>query len=398
MTATFSGDPTLYPESFELFDDALPPTGANINVSPTALGHRTAWLRALLQRALFGGLLTFLPDTTGLGGIDLVKQRYESTTGRRTFWCGSSANNDLIQRTSYGEYRPSRWPNGLTASTLVSVGARYGTPYSDFEVDASGSVVAWAAGFDQVIIYDAGLATWSKQTSGIGFDPAKICLAVNPVTGKWCAVSGSGGAGNMFLATSSNKTTWTARTRPSGMPAGMFAATVAYADGVMVMQGFDGTNVYLARSTDDGVTWSAATVFALGFSAGTIGYYWPRPVKTSKAWLACVSNGSSTPGQPSKVYRSLDNGATWALVQDFAAKGFRSLAVVGDVVVAMVGANALAASIDHGASWFWVDGNWDWGSPTSARTIVGCDSRFVIAGGSAVSASVGFGYGKGDPL
>ena len=47
MAELFAGDPTLYPADYTIPDDADPPTAAAMNVGLEALGHRTAYLKAL---------------------------------------------------------------------------------------------------------------------------------------------------------------------------------------------------------------------------------------------------------------------------------------------------------------------------------------------------------------
>lgn len=396
MSSQYAGDPTAFPVDFTIPDDGVAPTAAAHNVAHEALGDRTAFLKREVDRAAHATHLTFLPKYVGTGGLCMVKQRYEPISKRRSFYAISTTAFDVLQCTFYGEHRV--WPDGTTGSSLIPAPARFGVqPISDFEVDALGNVVAIPFGFDGLQVYDVGTTTWTKYSGLLGIDYEKWSISYDPGIATWCIAGSSPVGPTAGVWTSTNRTTWTPRTMPAGIPGGSFP-TLAYADGVTIMQAFSGTNVYVARSTNGGVTWSAAQSFPLGFSVGTIGFHWPRPVKTRNAWLACVSNGVPAVNQPSVLLRSLDNGATWSVARTFTTVGMRNLAAIDRVAVAMVGPNQLAASLDDGTTWHWVDGNFDEGAPIAPRGVWAGDSRFIVAGGGSIHASVGFGSGKDGAL
>lgn len=376
---------TVYTPTAVALGDITLPTGADARTATSitaplqAVADGVAYVDGLVSNevALRQSIAAWnwLPKV--VAAFDICKQRYNAATDRRDFYLSDSAVDDVFNVVT--DYRDL--PAGTTLTSDITAGQRMALGVSDFDVDGSGNIVVWGMGFDAFVEYNAGGSAWTKHTGVIGVDPDRASIACTPA-GAWVMLSGSGGIGSSVFATSANRAAWTVRTAPSGMSTVDFA-TVAYGNGVMVAQGFDGTNVYFARSTDDGVTWGASTSFALGFTADAAGAHWPRPVYTGTAWVACVTDALGT---ASRIYSSTDNGATWALAVALTTP-IRYLAALGTMVVGLVGSGRLAMSLDNGATW-------RAGGPLidSPATVCGCDERLVAPGGGQVSVSVGYGY------
>lgn len=86
-------------------------------------------------------------------------------------------------------------------------------------------------------------------------------------------------------------------------PKGTFDSTIVWADGNTLYA--IGKDNNIRKSVDGGQTWVDRTTFGLGFTMGYRGCFLKLPSDT----LLCVRNST-----PLQVYRSTDDGATWASV------------------------------------------------------------------------------------
>jgi hypothetical protein len=112
--------------------------------------------------------------------------------------------------------------------------------------------------------------------------------------------------------------------------AGVTMSELGYGNGVWLTVG---SNSKVYRSIDNGASWAlAGTMPGVGGSL----------LKAGSVWLA--RNGTT-------VYRSVDNGSTWSSVATGAAQGLADMAVGGGVIVAVGGGGEIVSSSDGGVSW-----------------------------------------------
>lgn len=261
-------------------------------------------------------------------------------------------------------------------------------PTCDVDGDDSGNRLVLFDNIDAASSYNG--STWTNLGGTVfGDDPDRPALVWEPITGNWIAASKKASPGLSAMASSSaNRTTWTARTNP--FPADTFCTLAVNRLGTAVMAGYNGTNLYVSRSTDGGVTWSAMTTLALGFTAEREGLYWLRPVWSGDRWYVAATNITST---DTKVYASTD-GSSWSLVATLTGWGFKSFAAIGHTIVALAvqttgDVPTVVVSVDRGVTWTKTDRAF----VVQLHSVVSNGARFIIAAGSRVYPSLAVGSG-----
>lgn len=286
-------------------------------------------------------------------------------------------------------------PYVWAASTEISGGALLAGNYEtyDFDVAPDGSIVI--ANRDTMSVDDAyqernGAGAWTKQIGNLGAGSYFPNVRYAVTAAKWCWVARDE-ADHPAVWTSTNRIAWTSRTAPTGLPdpdAAIILTVAADGASVLIMQAYSGTNTYFSKSTDGGVTWSAAVTKALGFTPS--GTYRSRPVWNGSYWLAHAVNTST---HKTRVFKSTD-GLTWTQVADLANVGLVQIAALGELWMALSDASdaQVLVSTDAGTTWKFTDRAF--ASATKPIRVVSSDNRFLCAGVNSVCFP-GFGAGKG---
>lgn len=364
----YSGNPASFPTAFPLLSDGTPPAAVHTNTPLEALGDRTANLKARTDVASITPVLGFTTQITLATVVDCMK--YDAFSRK---WMGLNAQvNDMFLRTT----NPAVW----STVTEISAGALTTQKCFDFDVDDAGNVLVVDDAIDGTKACTAA-GVWTKVTGAMGNDPTKPSLVYDPVAALWCVAFKDGA--NLRVKTSANRgTTWTARTMPTGFGASSYLTLGTNKTGRIVMQGFTGTNGYFAYSDDGGVTWSAGTTHALGFTAVTPTYYNARPIWNGTHWLAKFNDAAGC-----KVFSSPD-GATWTAVATLTATPIRTIAALGALWCGLTTTSDIVYSADAGVTWR--------GADTRAFSAIGIYSnhlRFIATGSSFLYVGPGIGTG-----
>jgi hypothetical protein len=139
---------------------------------------------------------------------------------------------------------------------------------------------------------------------------------------------------------------------------GITLSEMGYADGVWLAVASN--KVY--RSIDNGASWTLAGT--MPGSGGSL-------LKSGGVWLAL--NGTT-------VYRSSDNGSMWTSVSTGAAQSLKDMTVGGGVIVAVGNSGEVISSSDGGASWTRRTS----GKTTNLLSIAYGNGRYVAVGNSGV--------------
>lgn len=375
-----------FPANFTIPDDGDADQAASFNVAYEALGDRTVFVnsrvateeatRLALSKRLDRALALNFPAAVSASLAYHVKY---GAAARKWYACGGLSGNDRFYRTS----DPFSWPgvtelSGVAAHTLFTW---------DFAIDVAGQIVALAAYIDAYWTCTAG-GVWTKRTSLFGNAPDYPAIVYESTSGLWCAATIKTAGGAVYVVTSPDMTTWTARTPPSGWPtANGTNITMAAGNGVIVMRATNDTNLYTSRSTDGGITWSATVTTALGFTAfyGMGGTREAAPVWTGTEWLIVVPNVSTH----TAIYASAD-GLSWTLRGTLTTLAVSHFAHLAGVVVGCTSTQLIAFSQDAGATWAYGRGVANGLTGVSASPV-----QFVIAAAGTVYPGLALGDGLG---
>jgi len=144
----------------------------------------------------------------------------------------------------------------------------------------------------------------------------------------------------------------------------------------------------IRRSTDNGVTWSAA--IGNPFAAGTqiLSIVW---IDDGSSWGVFVIVGAVGAGGLGQIARSTDGGATWGvLIANNFVVGIRTVASNGSRLVAMDGSGNSSYSDDYGATWSALSISGGTGA-TGTRALFYGNGAFVFAdsGGHVFTSAAG---------
>ena len=209
---------------------------------------------------------------------------------------------------------------GIPLYGVDFVAVDHATPTVQYDIAyGDGKWVMGGSGGGIQLSTDGGL-TWASQTSPFG---ANLVLAVAYGNGIWVAVTSAG-----EIATSTNATSWTLRTSPTGNA----LYHVHYGDGMWIAAGASGT---LISAPDPTSTWTSRTS---GFGTDII-------------YDGAFGAGRHViVGDAGKVSTSTD-GTTWTLgTGAFGTNAHRSLVYGGGQFVA-VGAGGTVATSPDGLAW-----------------------------------------------
>ncbi len=373
-----SGDSSAFPASFTVPDDGDVQDASSVNVGFEALADRTAYLRTRLGQI---AALTFHTDVdTGAATFGVVK--YSDAT-QKWHALGDTVN-DYFESTQ----KILEWP-GTSEIPAPQLTANVAW---DFDIDAAGNAVL----VDQLEDNTRSRTAAGAWTLNVGTGAVTIapCILYEPVSGNWVLASQVGA--EIKVRTSTNLfASYTDRTEPTFNVLGIVTGMAHNGAGRIVMQSIQGTNVQFSYSDDGGVTWSAPSTHALGFTyAIAAGVRFPRPVFVGSKWVAVGVNNTTG---VTRVFNSAD-GITWTAVADLASVALSHIAGIGGIVVGLTTSttSALSGGIvvsqDDGATWRKCEGTFVF-SATHPRDVAVTDSRFIILASGRIFPGIGFGEG-----
>lgn len=387
MSSTYAGNPANYPDNLTFLTDGDPARRASTyRPGLEGLADRTAYLKASLsdRRAVWGSLPT-LNFHAGVTAALVDHVKYDPVN-RRWFGSGVGGTDRLVSTPD-----PFVWPasseiTGLNVLTLT---------VWDHATNTAGDMVALAKSIDQGWKRTAA-GVWSTVGGIFGNDPGYPSIVFESTSSLWCAAARRDASTALDVSTSTDGVTWVSRTAPTGMPTSG-EVTLGAGNGVIVMRVDDGSgNLYLSRSTDGGITWSAATSLVLGFTpfVGAGGTREPAPFWNGEKWIVVASNVSS--GR-TRLYSSTD-GATFTLLADIQA-GISYLATMGgdaslpmkDLLVATWNNSGgqLLHSTDGGVNWWYGTRK----LASSITSVAASKAQFALAAGGQVFPGVAWGPG-----
>lgn len=218
------------------------------------------------------------------------------------------------------------WTASTQVGTLCSTGWTDGT-----HAVITGSYYGSGAALSAAVASNA----WTRSN----FLNGPPFLKSSRVTSDGTTLVGAGGEGTIrFAASSDFGATWTPPTLPVHTANG---GGVAWTSGKTIVTVSGTTGNRIARSLDDGETWTSVPVpssisqgYALGGTPSTL-------------FLA----GAATPVFGSRIFRSTDLGATWALVADLSVGFLGGLVASGGTAVAVGDSGLVFRSTNGGLSW-----------------------------------------------
>lgn len=274
---------------------------------------------------------------------------------------------------------------------------------------ATGSEVKYVAisSAGSKFLYSLDRVTWSAGTAPSpntsGSIPIGVACGIGPSSVVCWYTTAVGSGGYTTLARSYDGIAWTTvLTSPQ-------LGHIAYGNGRWVIHNYNAATVRV--STDGGVNWTNYTAalsssesaslqylgdrFVLGFTASlrayvsfsTDGVTWTTSAAVLGVDSTCKGAARSNVGTliagvsggTSGLYRSIDNGATWSLVQSLSSVVSVTY-FLGTFIAAQV-SGAIYRSSDDGATWAAVS------SSLGLSDVTFDDTRFIAAGSSTFASS-----------
>ncbi len=244
-------------------------------------------------------------------------------------------------------------------------------------------------------------AAWMQLTGNPGWTPRSFQGSVAMPDGGIVLVGGGTNyppihTWNDVWRSTDDGATWTEMTANGPWVPRSWGSTVLTSDGSIVLMGGSGGPGYLNdvwRSIDNGATWTEMTANASWLPR--VGLSSVGMPDGSIVMMGGFAMGGKFAGNPSDVWRSTDDGATWT---EMNASGgwpgrewFCSVVMPDDSIVIMGGSNLdtfyndVWRSTDDGATWTEMTANAGW-EPRELFSAVGMpDGSIVVMGGQGAS-------------
>lgn len=263
----------------------------------------------------------------------------------------------LIQNSSITAYRSVDFGKTWTSFSLA-VATAGGSTSADIAIDTAGNIVVFAsATASQDATFTAyGVPTFTNRAAV--FPGGQVGgIVYEPVSGNWVAL-GNATSAAAWVYTSSNRSTWTARTLPgTWTTTGSFNSTIGVGGGLIVaayLTAGVASQFRTIRSSNGGVTWTNDQVVACnaGISLAGGSSSITRPVWSSTDSLWYIACHQLSP-RKTQVFSSPD-GITWTTAATLLTNdcNFAGLQVLGSLLVAWNEDGRLFASINQGVNWY----------------------------------------------
>jgi PKD repeat protein len=281
------------------------------------------------------------------------------------------------------------------AGAQVPAAAFSGTPTSGviplsvaFTDQSTGGPTGWAWYFGD----ENYTAPWTLVNASPGWTARKYLSGVVTLNGTIVIMGGqeSGVANNETWLSTNNGISWTLANASSGWPARYGHSSVALPDGsIVLMGGYDNTNSMndVWRSTDNGTTWALVNA-----SPGWSVRYFSSSVALPDGSIVLMGGKNQFGQAYQEVWRSADDGSTWAQVTQnaqWAARSAFSSVVMPDGSIVLIGGsdnvlgydNETWRSMDQGATWTEVNASSGWTPRMDHGSVVMPDGSIVLMGG-----------------
>jgi hypothetical protein len=249
--------------------------------------------------------------------------------------------------------------------------------------DNGSVVISTLSGY--VFAREVTSGTWSKvDVFGSALTVTSTGVVYSSVNNLWCTVATD--ASTSYVRTSPNRTTWTARTAPSGFggiaPAiGEFGTAMAVKPSTgLIMWVQRGSSAFkVSTSTNGGATWSAAASFALSaaFERVFLGYN-----ETTNTWMLSVGTVGGNE-YTCEVWISTNDGASWTKNATLSNSRIQQPSPLGAVWIATAVmatgslGDQLVYSLNEGVTW----------QRAGLQLLTGSSGAWTGAGGVLVGAT-----------
>jgi hypothetical protein len=215
---------------------------------------------------------------------------------------------------------------------------------------------------DSRYIFSYGVGgSWTKvDCFGVAITNAEgVAVVWDPVHSLWCCSLGkNAGVEQNLIRTSSNRTSWTARTGPVGWTYGIRRLHVKKSTGRIVGCQLSPTSnqIITSYSDDGGITWVNQSASPLTWSGNLFTELGVSYNETTNTWL--ITAGEIVFGAGA-VWRSTDDGVTWTKIETFFSHCPQRAVGVGKIWVTELSNSSglvfVAYSLDDGATWTFTD-------------------------------------------
>jgi len=230
----------------------------------------------------------------------------------------------------------------------------------DLTVSTAGTVVCLALGTRTAYVgvpssYGAlsGGGAWTASANALGAVPTTASVDYEPTAGNFVTLYRVGATGFRAEYDPDGIAPWTAALLPAawsgytGSKNAEIACRAGHAVGVFFDDGGAPARYRIIRSSSGGSSWAETTITPASFAPDEL----CKPVYSAVLGAWFFSGTKTAPPTGTEIFRSTDDGATWTSIAVLpSGLLFRSLAVLGPLLVAVHSDGRLFVSVD-GVSW-----------------------------------------------
>ncbi|MDD1700180.1 MAG: PKD domain-containing protein [Methanoregula sp.] len=336
-----------------------------------------------LPRLLESPIANFscLPRT---GVAPLTVQFSDNSTGSPTGWAWFFGDENYTQP----------W-------TLMNASAGWSRRYTHSSLVMPDGSIVLMGGFDWDFKNDVWRstdegATWTEINSSAGWSgrlPTSVVMPDGSIV-----LMGGGTYSNYKNDTwrsIDNGATWTLMNASGGWSARIGHSSVVMPDGSILLIGGIGNKGAandlvmndVWRSIDNGATWMLVNA-----SAGWSGRSFHTSVVMADGSIVLIGGRDDDMNSRNDVWRSIDNGATWMLVNESAGLsprwGYNGVVMPDDSIVLLGGTNGgstyyndIWRSTDEGATWAYMTATVGWSARVGSSSVAMPDGSIVLIGG-----------------
>jgi len=309
--------------------------------------------------------------------------------------------NVSLQAYNAGGYNSTQEPGYITVKppqAPAPVAGFSGTPTTGivplpvtFKDQSTGSPTGWAWFFGD----ENYTEPWSEVNVSAGWSARSTHSSVVMPDGSIVLMGGSNaGAPPIYhdvWRSTDNGATWTRQTASAGWSARFSHTSVAMPDGsIVLMGGEESGGTFMNdtwRSTDNGATWAL-----MNASSGWTARDSHSSVVMPDGSIVLMGGFDWKPNDRNDVWRSTDNGATWALMNassGWTARDSHSSVVMPDGSIVLMGGedssenplNDVWRSTDNGATWTQQTAHAGWSPRLGHASVLMPDGSIILMGG-----------------